>query len=89
MTRKSTPLSPEVSNIASTIENIMPLKKHWVTILGWVGTILGMVENHLCQLSPGVSFVSKVSVTNSESVLYLLLVGDHPWVSGDHAQDGS
>ena len=33
MTRKSTPLSPEVSNIASTIENIMLLKKHWVTIL--------------------------------------------------------
>ena len=78
MTRKSTPLSPEVSNIASTIENNMTLKKHWVTILGG-GTILGMEEDHLWQLSPGVSFVSKVQIPNSKNVVHLLLVGDHPW----------
>ena len=79
MTRKSTPLSPEVSNIASTIENNMTLKK----TLGdhpWVGgTILGMEEDHLWQLSPGVSFVSKVQIPNSKNVVHLLLVGDHPW----------
>ena len=82
MTRKSTLLSPEVSNIASTIENIMPLKKHWVTILRWVGTILGMVEDHLWQLSPGVSFVSKVQMPNSKNIVLFLLVGDYPWDGG-------
>ena len=51
--------------------------------------ILVIVGNHPWQLSPGVSFVSKVYVPNFESVVYFLLVGDHPWVTilgigGDH-----
>ena len=48
-----------------------------------------MVGDHPWQLSPGLSFVSKVSVPNSKSVVYFLLVGDHPWVGGgDHPRDG-
>ena len=38
----------------------------------------GMVDDHPWQLSPGVSFVSKVLVPNYKSVLHLFLVGDHP-----------
>ena len=45
-------------------------------------TILGMVVDHPWQLSPGVSFVSKVYVPNFDFVVYFLLVGDHPWVGG-------
>ena len=49
----------------------------------WVGgTILGMEEDHLWQLSPGVSFVSKVQMPNSKNVLHFLLVGDHPLGGG-------
>ena len=80
--KKSTPLSPEVSNIASTIENNMTLKKHWVTILGWGGTILGMAEYHPCKFLPGVSFVSNVQMPNSKNVVHFPLVGDHPWGGG-------
>ena len=47
-----------------------------------------MVGDHSWQLSPGVSFVRKVLVPNFKSLVYFLLVGDHPWVGGDHPMDG-
>ena len=47
-----------------------------VTIIGLWVTLLGMVGDHPWQLSPGISFVSSVKVPNSESVVYVLLVGD-------------
>ena len=53
-----------------------------MTILGsvgdhrWLGG--GHLMDHPWQLLPGVSFVSKVYVPNFESVVYFLLVGDHP-----------
>ena len=46
--------------------------------MGWWVTILGMVDDHSWQLSPGPYLLSKVYVPNSKSVAYLFLVGDHP-----------
>ena len=37
-----------------------------------------MVGDHPWQLSPGVSFASKVLVPDYESVVHFFLVGDHP-----------
>ena len=37
-----------------------------------------MVDDHPWQLSPLVSFVSKVLVPNYKSVVHLFLMGDHP-----------
>ena len=47
-----------------------------------------MVGDHPWQLSPGISFVSSVKVPNSESVVYVLLVDEHPLVGGDHPSNG-
>ena len=54
-------------------------------------TILRMVGDLPWQLSPGVSFVSNVLVSNFKSVVHFLLwvtilrlVGDHPWAVGNH-----
>ena len=49
--------------------------------MGWWVTILGMVGGVPWQ-SPGISFVSSVREANSESVVYVVLVGHHPWVDG-------
>ena len=49
--------------------------------LDWWVTLLGMVSDHPWQLSPGVSFVSIVSLSNSKFV-HFLLVGDHDRVGG-------
>ena len=43
-----------------------------------------MLGDHPWQLSPGISFGSSVKVPNSESVVYFLPVGNHPWGVGDH-----
>ena len=67
----------------------------WVTIVWWVGDILGMIGDPPWQLSPGVSFVSKVKVpipckyyTYFQCVTILRLVGDHPWDGDDPLRDG-
>ena len=61
-----------------------------MTILGAVGDH-PMDGDHLWQMSTSVSFVSKVLVLNSKSVVHfrlvwwvtiLRLVGDHPWGGG-------
>ena len=52
-----------------------------MTILGAVGDH-PMDGDHLWQMSTSVSFVSKVLVLNSKSVVHFLLVGDHPKVGG-------
>ena len=46
--------------------------------------ILGIVGDHPCQLSPG---LSELSLSDKFQVL---LVGDHHWVglAGDHPEDG-
>ena len=41
-----------------------------------------MVVDHPWMLLPGVSFVSKVQVPNSKSVVHFLQEGDHPKVVG-------
>ena len=43
---------------------------------------LGLVGDHLWQLSPGVSFESKVLVPNYKSVVHFFLVGEHPRIGG-------
>ena len=49
---------------------------------GWCLTVLGMVGHHPGKLSLSISLVSSIKVTKSESVVDILLVGDHPWVTG-------
>ena len=41
-----------------------------------------MVGDHSWQLSPGVSFASKVLVPNYKFIVHFFPVGDHPRVSG-------
>ena len=41
-----------------------------------------MVGDYQWKLSFGISFVNPVKVKNSESVVDVLVVGDHPWVTG-------
>ena len=48
----------------------------------WCVAILVMIGDTPWQLLPGLSFVSSVSVPNTESVVYFLLLGDHPWAGG-------
>ena len=48
--------------------------------LGWWATILGIVDNRPWHLSPSNSFESQVLVINSESEVYILLVGEHAWL---------
>ena len=50
--------------------------------LGWCATILRIVGDHPLQLSPGVSFASKVLVPNYKSVVHCILVGDHHRIAG-------
>ena len=51
-----------------------------VDLLGLAGDPQGMVGRHLWQLSPGISFVSKVP--NSLSIVHFHQVGGHPKVGG-------
>ena len=52
--------------------------------MSWWVSILGRVGDHPRQFLLGVSFVDKVLVPNYISVVYFLLVVDHPWVDGYH-----
>ena len=47
-----------------------------------------MVGDHPWQLSPDVSFVSKVLVPINKFVVHLFLVVDHPWDGGNHTKGG-
>ena len=50
---------------------------------------MDMVGNHSWQLSPSLSLGLVLGDHSRQlSVVYFLLLGDHPWVGGDHPRDG-
>ena len=79
-TKVGAPYMKMCSDVNGDNAHEMCLNVH--SVLGWgLQTKVGKPHMKMCsdvnkQLSPGLSFVSLVP--NSKSVLYVLLVGDHP-----------